>query len=99
MASQLTRAEVLRIAELARLHVSEDEAAMFARQLTAILEYAASVQRVDTSQIAASTASAGARLDALREDVVAGCLDHAQSVALAPDSAPDRTLFRVPKVL
>ena len=98
MASQLTRAEVLRIAELARLHVSEDEAATFARQLTAILEYAASVQQVDTGQ-AVKTASDVARLDALREDDVDRCLDHSESVSRAPDSSADQTLFRVPKVL
>ena len=53
MPSQLTNEEVARIAELARLELTPGEAEMFTRQLTAILDYAARVQDVQTTDLAA----------------------------------------------
>ena len=51
MASQLTRTDVERIAELARLSIGPEDAPTFADQLSSILEYAASIQRVDTTNV------------------------------------------------
>ena len=51
MASTLTRDEVARIAELARLSLSDAEVTLFTTQLTRILEYAEAVQRVDTTGV------------------------------------------------
>jgi aspartyl-tRNA(Asn)/glutamyl-tRNA(Gln) amidotransferase subunit C len=99
MASQLTRAEVMRIAELARLEVTEEEAATFARQLTSILEYAESIQRVDTSRVDAAALPAGDPISPLREDSVLPSLDRSSTVATAPESSTDGAFFKVPKVL
>jgi aspartyl-tRNA(Asn)/glutamyl-tRNA(Gln) amidotransferase subunit C len=49
MAETLSRADVERIAALARLELTPDEVTLFAGQLTAILAYADQVQQVDTS--------------------------------------------------
>ena len=49
--SPLTRADVRRIAALARLELTEPELDLFARQLTSILEYADSLQSVDTAGV------------------------------------------------
>ncbi len=48
----LTREEVEHIAALARLELSAEETERYRRQLSAILEYAASLQELDTSGIA-----------------------------------------------
>jgi aspartyl-tRNA(Asn)/glutamyl-tRNA(Gln) amidotransferase subunit C len=63
MADTLTRADVERIAALARLELTPDEVTLFAGQLTAILAYADQVQQVDTPGLP-TVASAEAGIDA-----------------------------------
>ena len=96
MASQLTRDEVERIAELARLTLTSDEASRFARDLTAILEYAADIARVDTTGVSPAGSSGSA---AWREDTPVASLPRKTVTDVAPDAAGDAGLFRVPKVL
>src|SRR6186997_3033947 len=67
MAETLTRADVERIAALARLELTPDEVTLFAGQLTAILAYADQVQQVDTSGVPVEPAVPGA--DTARDDV------------------------------
>jgi aspartyl-tRNA(Asn)/glutamyl-tRNA(Gln) amidotransferase subunit C len=95
MPSQVTPDEVARIAELARLEISADDGARLARQLTAILDYAASVQQVDT----AGAVGAAAVPASWREDAIGHCLTREDALAAAPDAARELGLFRVPKVL
>jgi aspartyl-tRNA(Asn)/glutamyl-tRNA(Gln) amidotransferase subunit C len=100
MAQQLSRDEVARIAALANIELSADDITMFARQLTDIVEYAASIQKADTSDVAADSGTAtGANLPPPRADVPLPSLDRAEALATAPDARPDAGLFRVPKVL
>ncbi len=47
--SKLTREEVLKLARLARLDLSEDEVAQFQVQLSEILQYVEQLQSVDIS--------------------------------------------------
>lgn len=97
MASQLTGEEVARIAELARLELTPDEAEMFARQLTAILDYAGRVQEVDTSSLEFAGGTPTPSL--WREDEVTPSLSRDTVLELAPDAARPAGLFRVPKVI
>ena len=100
MASQLSREEVARIAALANIDLSADEIAMFARQLTDIVGYAATVQQADTSELAANaTGSPQPDLPSPRVDSPVPSLDRKDALAIAPDARPDAGLFRVPKVL
>ncbi len=100
MAETLTRADVERIAALARLELTPDEVTLFAGQLTAILAYADQVQQVDTSSLptvalpTAALAEVGAR-----DDEPAPSLDRDLALNQAP--AADRTagIFKVPRVL
>ena len=96
MSDILTRADVERIATLARLELTGDEAARFAEQLTAILAYAEQVQQVDTSGV---DAAAAATAVTARDDTPAPSLDRDLVLGQAP--AADRTagLFKVPRVL
>jgi aspartyl-tRNA(Asn)/glutamyl-tRNA(Gln) amidotransferase subunit C len=98
MAETLTRADVERIATLARLELTADEVALFAEQLTAILAYADQVQQVDTSAVAMPTAVAP-DAGGMRDDEPRPSLDRAVALSQAP--AADRTagLFKVPRVL
>lgn len=47
----LTREQVIDIAELARLALTEDEIALYQEQLSAVLEYAERLQVLDTDAI------------------------------------------------
>ncbi len=98
MADTLTRADVERIATLARLELTPDEVTLFAGQLTAILAYADQVQQVDTSGIEVAPVAAGGN-DAARDDVPVPSLD--RDVVLSQAPAADRAagLFKVPRVL
>ena len=47
----ISREEVLRIAKLAKLHLSEDEIEMYQEQLSHILEYFKKLEELDTSNV------------------------------------------------
>ena len=107
MADTLTRADVERIATLARLELTPDEVTLFAGQLTAILAYADQVQQVDTSGVEIPTAAAGLPTVALaevggaagRDDTPAPCLDRDTVLTQAPAADRAAGLFKVPRVL
>jgi len=96
MASHIGRDEVERIAKLAHLTIAPDDAPRFAEQLSAILEYAASIQRVDTTGVPPLSGTASV---AWREDEPAASLSRDLVLEEAPDAATGAGLFRVPKVL
>jgi aspartyl-tRNA(Asn)/glutamyl-tRNA(Gln) amidotransferase subunit C len=98
MSATLTRDDVVRIAELAHLALTEDEITMFTRQLGDILHYAEQVQAVDTSGVPpTSHVLAGTPVE--RADVARPCLDRDEVLGAAPDGAPEAGLFRVPRVI
>lgn len=47
----LTQEEVRKVARLARLELADEEIAAFQSQLSAILDYVAQLQKLDTSQV------------------------------------------------
>lgn len=98
MPSTLTSADVLRIAELARLDLSEAEVELFSRQITDILGYAEQVREVDTSGVSPTSHPLDVHAE-WREDVVQPSLDRPTAMANAPDADRDAGLFKVPKVL
>lgn len=93
---KLTLQEVEHIAELARLQLSEGEKVRFAGQLSDILEYAARLQAVDTTQIPPTSSVLSART-ALRPDEPRSGLSLADVLRNAPDTEKDQ--FRVPPIL
>ncbi len=98
MASKLTRDEVLRVAELARLELSDAEVELFTRQLDEILGYAQQVQDVETTGVS-PTSHALAVEGAWRDDERVPSLDLDASLANAPSADRAAGLFKVPKVL
>jgi aspartyl-tRNA(Asn)/glutamyl-tRNA(Gln) amidotransferase subunit C len=93
---KLTRDDVLHIAELARLGLSDDEVARFQEQLSDILSYAERLQQVDLSAIS-PTARAQATQTVWRADVVVPSFPRAAILANAPQAAEG--CFKVPPVL
>jgi aspartyl-tRNA(Asn)/glutamyl-tRNA(Gln) amidotransferase subunit C len=102
---KITREDVLRVAELAHLELSEAEIEMFSRQLDSILTYVEKLNELDTSsvepmaQVAPPTASGqgAAAGTPLRQDELAPCDIVGDVLAGAPDASPP--YFRVPRVI
>jgi aspartyl-tRNA(Asn)/glutamyl-tRNA(Gln) amidotransferase subunit C len=99
MAEILTRADVQRIATLARLELTPDEIALFADQLTAILAYADQVQQADTSALDAGAAIADPARDAARDDELVPSLPREALLDQAPAADRRDGVFTVPRVL
>ncbi|HET8759874.1 MAG TPA: Asp-tRNA(Asn)/Glu-tRNA(Gln) amidotransferase subunit GatC [Nitrospiria bacterium] len=92
----ITREQVEYAAKLARLAISEEETAVFAKQLSSILTYVETLNRVDTSQVE-PTSHVIPMQNVLREDVVKPPLSQDAALANAPDA--DAGCFRVPKII
>jgi len=98
MSSGLTVADVERIAALAHLELTEEEKALFTRQLADILAYAQQVQAIDTSGVPA-TAHVHVDERSEREDELRPSLPLEDVLANAPDASAAAGLFRVPRVI
>jgi aspartyl-tRNA(Asn)/glutamyl-tRNA(Gln) amidotransferase subunit C len=88
--------EVEHIAELARLSLTEEEKALYREQLSAILDYAARLQKLDTAQIP-PTSSVLRLHSVLRPDQSRPGLTPEELLQNAPDAEANQ--FRVPLVL
>ncbi len=91
----LTREEVWHIAHLARLDLTEEEVEEYRRQLSAVLEYFARLQAVDTGDIP-PTASVQPPRSVLRPDEPRPGLRREDLLANAPEVEDGQ--FRVPPV-
>jgi aspartyl-tRNA(Asn)/glutamyl-tRNA(Gln) amidotransferase subunit C len=97
---KISREDVLRVAELAYLDLSEAELETYRRQLDDILEYAGKLDELDTRNVEpmAQVLTDDQNVDAtLREDLVVPCGVAEDVLAQAPD--PEPPYFRVPKVI
>lgn len=86
--------EVRKIAELAKLDLTDEEAAMYAGQLSGILQYFEKLSAVDTANIE-PTASVLPLKNVMREDVAGEPLPPEVVVANASDSLGDQFLVSV----
>jgi aspartyl-tRNA(Asn)/glutamyl-tRNA(Gln) amidotransferase subunit C len=97
MSTTLTREDVTRIAELARLELTPDELDLFTRQLGDILGYVEQIRGLDTSGV--TPTSHVLNLPVERDDVIVEPLSRSAALANAPDAATEAGLFKVPRVL
>jgi aspartyl-tRNA(Asn)/glutamyl-tRNA(Gln) amidotransferase subunit C len=93
---KLSLEEVEHIAELARISLSSAEKEMFRDQLSAILDYADMLNRLDTSGVS-PTASLLWLSSGMRPDEVTASLSTDEALANAPDA--DANQFRVQAIL
>ncbi len=92
----LTRDDAAYVARLARIDLEEGELDTFAVQLAAVLDHAAQVAAIDTSDVE-PTAHPLPLVNVLRADEPRACLDRDEVLAQAPASESGR--FKVPRVL
>ncbi len=81
----LTIQQVQHVAELARLNLTETEAILFQEQLSAILEYAARLDELETDAIS-PTASVLPLHTVMRADKVQASFPRKEMLANAPDT-------------
>jgi aspartyl-tRNA(Asn)/glutamyl-tRNA(Gln) amidotransferase subunit C len=96
----ITRDEVLKIAELANLHLPEAEVEAFTVRFQRILDYVEKLREVDTSGIEPTShvaVAAPGDPELSRADQVRASLPVEEALANAPD--PGHGHFKVPKVL
>ena len=92
----LTREEVLHMAALCRIALSDEEVEYLRGQLSDILEHVRALQEVDTEGVLPTSHSAGLT-SIMRDDQVAGGLETEDILANAPRREDD--FFRVNAVL
>lgn len=109
---KVSEKDVLYVADLANLELTEEERGRMVRDLNSILEYVDRLNQLDTTNVApmaqmsdqfgVDEAKQGSErfASAMREDVHNGLresLPHEEALANAPDT--DGTYFEVPKVI
>lgn len=96
----ITRADVEKIAELARLELTAEETESFSEQLSSIIGYIDKLNEVDTTGVepmSHSTMGTDAAEYAWRDDQVQPSLGSRLAIENAPDK--EAGYFRVPKVI
>jgi len=97
---KITREDVIRVADLAYLELSESELETYRKQIDEILEYIGKLNELDTANVEpmAQVLTDDQTADAtLREGVVVPCNVATEALKQAPD--PEPPYFRVPKVI
>jgi aspartyl-tRNA(Asn)/glutamyl-tRNA(Gln) amidotransferase subunit C len=92
----VTRAEVEKVAVLAKLKFGEQELDEFTRQFNQILDYINTLNELDTSKVEPTTHVLDLE-NVFREDVVKPSLPREELLKNAP--AQDGEFFKVPKVI
>lgn len=93
--SRLSREDVVHVARLARLSLTDDEVDLFTAQLRTVLDHAADVASLDVSNLPPSSHPIALE-NVLRPDEPRASLDRDEVLAAAP--AVEEHRFRVPRI-
>ncbi len=96
MSKRIDRAQVIKVAKLARLELTEAEIEEFTGQLSAILNYMEKMNELDTANVQ-PLAHCLPISNVLRDDIVKESLGVEKALANAPQR--DGDFFKVPKIL
>lgn len=94
--TKITSQDVLKVAKLSRLEISDSEVELFTSQLEKILGYVAQLEKVDTSNIEPTTRAVEV-INVMREDTVITTNVREDLLDQAPQREGD--FYRVPKIL
>ncbi len=92
----ISKEEIIHIAKLASLNLSEEEIEGYAKDMTEILGVADMINSVDTDQIK-ETIAANENYNVFRKDVVVPSTD--RDILLQNAPSKDEGMFRIPKVI
>jgi aspartyl-tRNA(Asn)/glutamyl-tRNA(Gln) amidotransferase subunit C len=96
----ITEADIIKIAQLAHLEITDDEIRAFTPQISDIVAYVEQLNELNTSNVEAATGGLtpeGELTDSSRDDVTRPSLGQKLALEQAPDGASGH--FRVPKIL
>ena len=93
---KVTIKDVEHVAALARLGLSEEEKKIFTDQLSKILDYAGTINKLDTKNVP-PTSHAIPMKNVFREDKVVPCENTRDILANAPES--NDNMYAVPKIM
>ncbi|HEY0547406.1 MAG TPA: Asp-tRNA(Asn)/Glu-tRNA(Gln) amidotransferase subunit GatC [Pyrinomonadaceae bacterium] len=96
----ITESDIVKIAALAHLEITEEETRAFTPQIADIVAYVEQLNELDTSDVEPATGGltpAGEATDSSRADAPRPSLGQQLALDQAPDAASGH--FRVPKVL
>jgi len=79
---KLTISDIDHIADMARLHLTEDEKTLYAEQLSLVLEYVEMLNEVDTVGVEETCQVTGLE-DVVRDDVVKKCDEEVRNHIIA----------------
>jgi len=88
--------DVDHVAKLARLGLTDEEKKKFTEQLSRILEYAETINKLDTKNVIPTSHAIPVK-NVFREDRTVPCENIKGIIANAP--APDNNMFAVPKIM
>lgn len=92
----ITKEQVLYMAQLARLELTDEEVGVMALQLDQILQHAQKVSELDLRDIA-PTSHAVKLSNVFRDDEVLDSLSQEQALSNAPER--EQGMFKVPKII
>ena len=88
--------DVMNIARLSRLTLSDEEAGLYSNQLNGILQYVEQLKELDTTGIEPTSHVLDLQ-NVMREDRTSACLTAEDALMNAPD--PKDGFYRVPRIL
>ena len=94
--SKITSEDVRKVAQLARLKLTEDEVETYTTQLEKILGYVVELEKVDTTDIQPTTRAVEV-INVTREDSVFSSDSREDLLNLAPNR--EDSFYRVPRIL
>ena len=92
----ISREDVLHVARLSRLHLTDEEVERMREQLDAILAYIDKLRELDVEGVE-PTAHAVPLVNVMRDDTLVPSLSQEAALANAPDRAQE--FFRVPRII
>ena len=93
---EINRDDVLHIAKLSKLELTEDEISMYSGQLSDILTYIEKLDEVDTTGVEPTMNIVG-KINSFRDDVIIESLPVEEALLNAPDVEDNH--FSVPRVI
>jgi aspartyl-tRNA(Asn)/glutamyl-tRNA(Gln) amidotransferase subunit C len=95
--SKLTRDDVLHVAKLAKLKLTDGEISRFLAQLSSVVDYIGELSEVDTSSMEPTSQTTGLE-NAFRDDEING-QSFSQDAALSGSDKIHNGYFKVPAIL
>jgi len=92
----ISKKDVEHISKLARLGMTEEEKDLFTEQLSKILDYAETINKLDTEKVAPTSHAVPVK-NVLREDKTEKFRDTKAIIAGAPEE--ENNMFSVPRIL